>query len=126
MPSPGGESGGRSKAGGSRLGCILGLALLGLGVYAATVVVDSEFRFRSVQEAVRQQARVATGKSEREIREQLLREIGDLDLPPAARRIYVRRGDGSIRISLDYSDTLTFFDRWTWVRDRHVAARGRD
>lgn len=125
--NPGGEPIGSRRAGGSRLGCLLGLLVVAAIVYVATVVVGSEFEFRAVREAVQQEAHVSVGKSDRELREEVLERIDEFDLPRSARNLYLRRlPGGGVEISLQYADTLTFLDRWRWIRPRRIVVRERE
>lgn len=96
---------------------------MGLGIYALIRVAGGEFAYRSVRETARQEAAIGSERTDEEIREVMLRRVRELELPPAAEEISIRRApDGSVTISLSYADTVSFFDRWEWVRPRRVRA----
>lgn len=127
MPSRSGEEpGGRGRRdrGAGRIGCLLGLLAVAALGYVTVVVVESEFRYRSVREAVQQELRTSEVRSVHEIRRDIVKRVEELDLPPAARQVTVRPlpGDGAA-VSLSYADTLEFLGRFTWIRPRRVSVR---
>lgn len=124
MPSPSGDGPTPGQRGAARTGCLLTILVLVLGVYAAIQVLASEMSFRSLQKAVEQQARLAETRTDQEIREEILTRVRELELPRSAENISVRRlpGEG-VLITVGYPDTVTFFDRWRWVRQRQISIR---
>ncbi len=109
------------QRGASRIGCLLALLLLVAGAYLGLQVAEGEIEYRSVREAARQQTVTGAERTDEEIREALLSRIRELELPARAREISIRRDrDGNVSISLAYADTVSFFDRWEWVRPRRV------
>lgn len=113
----------RDERGAGRLGCLLLLALVGIGIYAVIKIAAGEFAYRSVRETARQEAALGSERTDEEIRNVMLRRVRELELPPAAEAISIRRApDGSVTISLSYADTVSFVDRWEWVRPRRVHA----
>lgn len=136
MPSRSGEAGGRGRrpavlrssrlgrVGAVRPGCLLGLLLLGLAIYAGVQVLASEMDYRSLQEAAVREARFADTRSDDEIRQALVAEVGELELPRSANDVRVRRlGSGSVHIAIAYPDTIRFLGRWEWVRPRRISVR---
>lgn len=125
MPSRSGEARLRSARGAVRPGCLLGLLLVGLGVYAGAKFLGSEMDYRSVQEVASREARLAESKTDQEIREEVLAKVQELGLPPSAHDVRVRRLDnGRVRVSLAYPDTLRFLGRWEWVTLREISVQG--
>ena len=100
---------------------MLFLLLMALVAYVAVLYVGSEFDFRSLRGEAQRQAGLAAQTTDREILNVLQRRAVELGLPQQAQQIEVRRLSGDrIRITGHYSDTLTFFNRWEWVRPRRI------
>lgn len=100
----------RSRShGGSRFGCLLGLALLVASFYIATLFIRAEMRYRSVAERIQEEATQLSVDDRAEARERLAPVIRELGLPPGAERFEVRpapRGDRRFRLTVEYADTL--------------------
>lgn len=109
------------ERGASRVGCLLALAILILAGYAFVLYVGSEIDYRSFRTDVEQVGRAAAEINDVGIREALQVRAADLGLPPSAARPNIRRLPGNrIQITVQYQDTVTFFDRWHWVRPRRI------
>ncbi len=114
----------RGQEGASRVGCLLLILLLVAGAYAGFVFIESEFGYRSMRAEVERQAGLASQFTDDEIRLALQARARELELPRRAQSITVTRITGRhLRISLSYSDTLTFLNRWNVVRPRHIELR---
>ena len=101
--------GGNSAHGGSRFGCLLGLALLVASFYIATLFIRAEMRYRSVAERIQEEATQLSVDDRAEARERLAPVIRELGLPPGAERFEVGpapRGDRRFRLTVEYADTL--------------------
>lgn len=108
-----------------RPGCLLALLLAAIAVYAGIKLLASEMRYRSIQETASREARFAETKTDEEIHQAVLDEVIDLELPPAAHRVRVRRlSGGRVHVSLAYPDTVRFLGRWEWVRPRRISVQG--
>lgn len=109
------------ETGAGRLGCLVLLLLLAASVYLGLQVMDGEFAYRSFQSAARQEASLAVDRTDEEIRASLLARVRELELPPRAEEIHIRRDlDRQVVISASYADTVRFLDRWEWVRSRQL------
>lgn len=109
------------SAGASRGGCLLLLLFAILAGYSGVIFVGSEIDYRSYRSEAERQAGLAAEQTDEEIRAILQRRATELGLPPAAARVEVRRSPGNrITIAAQYPDTLTFLDRWHWVRPRRI------
>lgn len=107
--------------GASRVGCLLFLLAAILAGYGGVVYVGSEIDYRSYVHEAERQAGLAAERSDEEIRAALQRQAAELGLPASAARLDIRRPAGNrITIAGQYADTLTFFDRWHWVRPRRI------
>lgn len=127
--NPSGERALVCQRGASRVGCLLSLALFTLAGYAAVLLVGSEFKYRSVEQAIDQELRTTKplATSPREIRAAVVARIEDLGLPPSARNVELSRlPEGGVVVSFAYPDTITFFGRWHWVRTRRITERPPD
>lgn len=110
-----------AETGAGRLGCLVLLLLLAASVYLGLQVMDGEFAYRSFQSAARQEASLAVDRTDEEIRASLLARVRELELPPRAEEIHIRRDlDRRVVISASYADTVRFLDRWEWVRSRQL------
>lgn len=107
--------------GASRIGCLLFLLLAIVAAYVGVVYVGSEIDYRSYVSEAERQAGLASEHTDEEIRTTLQRRADELGLPPVARRVDIRRSPGRrITIAAQYPDTLTFLERWHWVRPRRI------
>ncbi len=108
------------------MGCLLGIAVLALALYAGLQWIGDEFDYQAMHEETRRQAGLGGELTDEEIRQELVRQAVDLGLPPSARDIRIDRlPGGSMSVSLRYADTLSLFDRWSWVRTRSIDVRER-
>lgn len=111
----------RNSSGEVRVGCVLFLLLLGLAAYVGVIFVGSEFDYRALKGEAQRQANMAAQETDDEIRTALENRAQELELPPQAARFDVRRVPGNrISITGGYQDTLTFLDRWDWIRPRRI------
>jgi hypothetical protein len=111
----------KNSRGEIRFGCLLFVLLLGVAAYVGVIFVGSEFDYRSLAGEAQRQADLAAQETDEEILAALQRRVRELELPPQAARFDVRRMPGDrIRITGTYTDTLTFLDRWDWLRRRRI------
>lgn len=95
-----------TRPGRSTLGCLLTLLILVTIGYFAINVGKVFYRHYAFQDAMKQEARFASHRSDDEIVGHLRSLVDSLGLPDGARRIHVRRGDRMIFIWSDYFATL--------------------
>ncbi len=81
----------RHKGGGSKRGCLVTLVVLAVAVYYGIGIGGHYFRYFRLLDEMRTQARLATNVDNATIQRRLLTRIEELDLPPEARRISIRR-----------------------------------
>jgi hypothetical protein len=107
--------------GSGRIGCLVSAALLVGGGYAVVQVAGSEIDFRALRGEVQTQARLARESLDETMVSVISAEAARLGLPQAAGNPTIRRLPGDrIRITVAYPDTVTFLDRWHWVRTRRI------
>lgn len=90
------------RAGRSTMGCLFMLLLLTAAGYFAINFGEPYVRFYRFQDAMRQEVRFATSRSDDAIRRRLRALADSLGLPAEAGRITVRRRPSSISIWSEY------------------------
>jgi hypothetical protein len=90
----------------SRLGCLLGLALLAAVGLAGFNLGSAYLRFYRFRDVMRTEARFASRNTDEAILAKLRAAADSLGLPPRAKRIQIRRRPTSIRISTEYVETV--------------------
>ncbi len=94
------------RRGASTLGCLFTLLIVVAIGYFAVNIGRVYYRHYAFQDAMEQEARFASHRTNEEITSHLQALADSLGLPSAARRIHVRRGDRMIFIWSDYFETL--------------------
>jgi len=111
----------KNSRGEVRVGCLLFVLLLGVAAYVGVVYVGSELDYRTLAGEAQRRADLAAEESDEEIIAILQRRAAELGLPPQAGRFDIRRMPGNrIKITAAYTDTLTFLNRWDWLRPRRI------
>ena len=96
----------RSRAGTSRLGCVIQLAILAgiiyFGIYAGQDLLD----YYRLRDAMKQEGRFATIRTDAQIRDRLRLFADSVGLPPEAQEINIVRDENTIRIWTEYDQPL--------------------
>lgn len=95
-----------NRRGESRLGCLILLLILAVGAYLAVDFGEAYFRYYQYKDAMGQEARFATTKTDDQITERLSALADSLELPPGAELINIQRSPTVITISSDYDETI--------------------
>jgi hypothetical protein len=95
-----------SRRGASRLGCLISLLILAVLAYLAVDFGEAYFRFYQFKDAMGQEARFATTKTDDQITSRLAALADTLQLPPGAELISIQRGQTTITISSDYDEVI--------------------
>jgi hypothetical protein len=95
-----------NRRGESRLGCLVVLLALALGAYLAIDFGEAYFRFYQFKDAMGQEARFATTKTDDQITTRLAALADSLQLPPGAELITIDRSPTVITISSDYDEVI--------------------
>ena len=95
----------RSRRGGSRLGCLVSLALFAGALYYGINIGEVYIRYYQLQEEMRSAARLAPSIDDQVIKRRLADKVDDLGLPVEAHRFVIRRRR-TITIETSYSETL--------------------
>lgn len=97
----------RARPGRSSLGCLVTLLLVVAAGYFGVNAAEAYWRYYQFQDAMKQEARFASRRSDDVIRSRLLAKADSLGLPAeATRRLRVMRAPELIRIDSDYHETV--------------------
>jgi hypothetical protein len=80
-----------NRRGKVKLGCVLTLAVLAAGVYLTIANVRTYINYWAMKDEMRVQAQFANNLDDESIRRRLRAKADELQLPPEARRITIRR-----------------------------------
>jgi hypothetical protein len=93
-----------SRAGGVRLGCLLGLLILAAAIYYGVGVGEMYMRYYRFEDAFKQEVRFAGHHTDQEIKRRL-RDVADsLGLPEEAKTVTLKRKPHHILIWNEYYD----------------------
>ena len=114
-----------NRRGASRLGCLIVLLVLALVAYVAVDFGEAYFRFYQFKDAMGQEARFATTKTDDQITLRLAALADTLQLPPGAELISIQRGQTTISISSDYDEVIKLPLKKEYVLHFHPSAVSR-
>jgi hypothetical protein len=95
-----------TRRGASRLGCLIPLLILAAAAYVAIGFGEAYFRYYQFKDAMGQEARFATDKTDDQITTRLAALADTLQLPPGAELISIQRTTSQITISSDYDEVI--------------------
>lgn len=95
-----------SRRGFSRLGCLIPLLIVAVAAYFAVDFGEAYFRFYQFKDAMGQEARFASTRTDEQITRRLSALADTLQLPPGAELITVKRGTTTVTISSDYDEII--------------------
>ena len=114
-----------SRRGESRLGCLIVLLILAVAAYFAVDFGEAYFRFYQFKDAMGQEARFATTKTDDQITKRLSSLADSLQLPPGAELITIERNPTIITISSDYDEVIKLPLKKEYVIHFHPSALSR-
>ena len=114
-----------SRRGASRLGCLILLLILAVAMYFAIDFGEAYFRFYQFKDAMGQEARFATTKTDDQITTRLAALADTLQLPPGAELVSIQRGPTTITISSDYDEVIKLPLKKEYVLHFHPSAASR-
>ena len=114
-----------SRRGESRLGCLIVLLILAVAAYFAVDFGEAYFRFYQFKDAMGQEARFATTKTDEQITKRLSSLADSLQLPPGAELITIDRSPTIITISSDYDEVIKLPLKKEYVIHFHPSALSR-
>jgi hypothetical protein len=95
-----------NRRGESRIGCLLPILILALAAYFAVDFGEAYFRFYQFKDAMGQEARFSSDKTDAQITTRLSALADTLQLPPGAELITIERTPATITISSDYDEIV--------------------
>ncbi len=95
-----------SRRGAGKLGCLFSLLLAVTVAYFGVNIGEVYWRYYEYRDAMQQEARFSSTRSDDEIRRRLRAFADSLGLPPEAGRVTVRRGASGISISATYVEEV--------------------
>jgi len=95
-----------ARRGATRLGCLLPLLVLAIGVYFAIDFGQVYFRAYQFKDAMGSEARFATTITDDQITRRLAALADSLELPPGAELITIVRSPRTISISSEYDEVI--------------------
>jgi hypothetical protein len=113
------------RGGFSRLGCLIPLLILAIALFVAVDFGEAYFRFYQFKDAMGQEARFATTKTDDQITERLAALADSLQLPPGAELISIQRSPSVITISSDYDEVIKLPLKKEQVLHFHPSAASR-
>ena len=95
-----------NRRGESRIGCLLPILVLAVAAYFAVDFGEAYFRFYQFKDAMGQEARFSSDKTDAQITTRLSALADTLQLPPGAELITIERTPAMITISSDYDEII--------------------
>jgi hypothetical protein len=95
-----------NRRGASRIGCLLPLLLLAVGAYFAIDFGNAYFRFYQFKDAMGQEARFASTRTDDQITGHLSALADSLEMPPGAELVTISRSGNVVTISSDYDEVI--------------------
>jgi len=95
-----------NRRGESRIGCLLPLLILAVAAYFALDFGEAYFRFYEFKDAMGQEARFSTDRTDDQITKRLSALADSLQMPPGAELITIERTPTIVTISSDYDEVI--------------------
>ena len=95
-----------NRRGESRIGCLLPLLILAVAAYFAVGFGEAYFRFYQFKDAMGQEARFSTDRTDDQITKRLSALADSLQLPPGAELISIERTPTTVTVSSDYDEVI--------------------
>ncbi len=96
----------RRPVGASRLGCLIQLVVIGALVYFAFLAGEEALNYYRFRDAMKQEARFATLRSDAQIKDRLRAFADSIRLPRDAQDVNIVREGNVIRIWSEYDQTF--------------------
>lgn len=108
----------RARRGAGKLGCLFSLLVMVTIGYFAFNIGEVYLRYYTFSDAIAQEVRFASTRTDDAIRRRLSALADSLGLPEEAARVRVRRTGNRIRVSADYTEHV---ELPLFVREFHFA-----
>ncbi len=96
----------RDESGKGRLGCLIGILLVALVIYAGKDFGSVYWRYYQIQDEVKAQASFAPGLTDQSIRDRLVAQCDTLGIPLGPKQWQIKRTKGAITITATYADSV--------------------
>lgn len=96
------------QRGDSQFGCLVGLALVLIGLFIAYKIVPVKVRAAELRQEVVDQAKSAGMRGDDKILAAILKRAEDNRLPVTAENVSIRRTHNAITVDVDYTVPVTF------------------
>ena len=96
----------RSRRGASRLGCLIQIAIVAMIVYFGLLAGEEALAYYRFKDAMKNEARFASIRSDTEIRNRLRVFADSVELPPDAKEVRIVREGNRIRIWSEYDQVF--------------------
>jgi len=112
----------RAEAGTGRVGCVIWVGLLAIGVFIASKIVPVKMKTSTFYDAMQEQAQFGSIKGDAAIQAELYRKAQELQLPLKKDEIVVRRDMGYVYVEVHYVLTVEFpiYGTYVWHEDDKV------
>ena len=113
----------RSMAGTGRVGCVIWLALLAIGIFVASKIVPVKMKTSEFYDAMTEQAQFGSIKGDASIQAELYRKAQELQLPLKKEDIVVRRDMGYVYVEVHYQLPIEFpiYGTYVWHENDKVS-----
>ena len=96
------------ERGESKLGCLVGLIVLGLAIFVAWKMIPAKVKAAELRQTVVDEAKSAGTHNDERIRAAILAKAREDDLPVTDENIKIVRSAGEITVTVDYSIPIVF------------------
>jgi hypothetical protein len=114
-----------NRRGETRLGCLIPILILAVALYFAVDFGMAYFRFYQFKDAMGQEARFSTDRTDEQITKRLSTLADSLQLPPGAELITIERTPTIVTISSDYDEFIRLPMNKTRVIHFHPSVSSR-
>jgi hypothetical protein len=110
-------------AGTGRVGCVIWLALLAIGIFVASKIVPVKMKTSEFYDAMTEQAQFGSIKGDASIQAELYRKAQELQLPLKKEDIVVRRDMGYVYVEVHYQLPIEFpiYGTYVWHENDKVS-----
>ena len=95
-----------TRRGASRLGCLIQIAIVAIVIYFGLLAGEEALGYYRFKDAMKNEARFASIRSDQEIRNRLRVFADSVKLPPAAKEVRIVREGNVIRIWSEYDQVF--------------------
>ena len=98
----------RRQSGEGKVGCLIGLIVLGIGIFIAYKMIPVKVKAADLRQTVVDEAKSAGTHNDEAIRQAILLKAKDLNLPVTAEDIQTTRAQSEITVEVNYVVPIDF------------------